>query len=220
MVAYIAILLTKNTFELEDGAQVGDTLRGWEISESKEGEHLLKHRLNLATPIDAQTFALTKASDEFGEHFASGQYDDCFDAIFQTYLGFVEWNGDVPTRRAWFTPPPKHGHILKLLARMGYLERDGTYVKWTDLAGHAMLCAGAWTPDLQSHAEVKDWQREKEARQIVESLPKNLVFLAMNDPGAAFWEINNRLQGDRWTQQPEKLLVERVIEIIQSKKQL
>jgi len=101
---------------------------------------------------------------------------------------------------------------------MGYLETDSYEMKWTDLAGHAMLCTGAWNPDLQSNEEVGEWQREKEARQIARSLPSDLVFLAMNNPRAAFWPVHKRLEGDAWFQSPDKLLVERVIEIIHAKK--
>jgi hypothetical protein len=100
MTAYIAIILTRNFFDPKHIAQAGGTLRGWTIPASEEGEYLLKHTLSLASPIGRHTYALVKPLDAYREHFTSGQYDDCFDEIFQSYLGFVEWSSEVSTKRA------------------------------------------------------------------------------------------------------------------------
>ncbi|MEM9318156.1 MAG: hypothetical protein AAGA70_04030 [Pseudomonadota bacterium] len=217
MTAYIAVLLTKNSFHPKHVAQAGDIISGWSISVSEDGAYLLTHELNLAGSIGGHKYALSKPTDGYAAHFASGQYDDRFDRIFQAYVGFIEWNQDVPTTRAWFAPPQKQSHILKALAEMGFLDVDNTDMKWTDQAGDAMILAGAWTSDLQSHQEIAEWEREKEARRIAKSLPSDLVFLAMNNPRAAFVQLHKRLSGDAWHQMADKRLIDRVIELIQAK---
>lgn len=220
MTAYMAVLLTRAAFEPETVAQAGEPLRGWAISASEEAEGLVTHTLGLATVIEGHLYGLTKPTDEFPEHFASGRYDTCFDRILWAYLGLVTWNEAVPTQRIVFEPPQDHRHILRGLAALGFLSVSSHGVAWTDLAGPAMLNAGAWTPDLQSHAEIAELELEEEALRLARGLPSDLVTLARANPEAAFWPVHRSLEGDAWWQMPDKRLVERIIELVHSRKVL
>lgn len=214
---YFACMLTEGYYRRDIVVQEGEQIRSWALSVSEAAEYLLEHKLDLATQVSDQIHVLAKPTSAFPDHFESGRYDRCFDEILECYLGFLDWKGDVPTSRHWFTPLPKHRHILDLLADLGYLEASEREMRWTDLAGSAMLWTGVWTPDFQSHHDVKGWTREKEARQIAKNLSSDLVLLVLTDPKAAFWPIYQSLCGEAWTEMPDKLLVERVTEIIQSK---
>ena len=213
MAAYLALWLTRAAFEPGLVAHAGEPIKGWSISTSEDAEVTLE-QLHVITR-DAGQPVLALSTDALPGHFASGAYDAHFGDLLEAYLSFVDWNGDVPTRRAPFSPPAKHQRILALLADLGYLTSADDGYRWTDLAGPAMLCAGAWTPDFRSHAEVRDEERDAQARRIVSELPNDLRKLAQTDPIGAYWPVHNALSGPAWHQIPDKALVERVIELAQ-----
>jgi len=157
---------------------------------------------------------LAKSTIAFPDHFSSGDYDLYFNEVLENYLGLAHWSGDVPTMRTLFKPPTAHAEILNGLANLGYLEFSEHGLLWTDLAGPAMLCAGAWNPEFHSHQEVEDCERETLAHKIAKDLDRDLFLLAKADEEAAFWLIYNSLSGNDWWKTADTLLVERVIEII------
>jgi len=215
MTVYIAVMLTHKSFATNPVVKAGENLGGPAISTFRHAEFLLKHKLNLAAQKSGHNYILAKATDAFPDHFSSGDYDLYFDEILENYLGLADWFGDVPTMRLLFKAPPAHAEILNDLVNLGYLESSEHGVLWTDLAGPAMLCAGAWNPEFHSHQEVKDYDREILAQKIAKNLDNDLLLLAQTDERAAFWPIYNSLSGEAWWQAVDKLLVERVIEIAQ-----
>ena len=128
---------------------------------------------------------LAKSTNAFHSHFPSRKYDGFFLEILESYLGFVVWQGEVPTTRSVFKPPKNHFEILNILAGLGYLNRTEDEVFWTDKAGQAMLCVGARNPDFQSRDDVNAWQQEKNACKTAAEMSTDLRMLAINNPRTA-----------------------------------
>jgi hypothetical protein len=218
MSAYLAAMLTRASYDPLIIIQAGEAISGWSLSTSEHAEHLLSYELDLTGPKSSHRRTLAKSTNTFSAHFASGKYDHCFANILESYIDFVSWRGDVPTTRSFFKAPKNQLKILNLLADLGYLNVLEQGFCWTDKVGHAMLCAGAWTPDFQSYEEIQEYEREKRAREIADSLSSDLLVLAQTNPEAAFWPVYNSLNGENWYQEEaDKLLVERVIEIAYSR---
>jgi len=220
MAAYFCTMLTRGCFEPGITVQAGERIRGWAISTSEHAESLLLMQLDLTAPNDAGRVVLTKSTDAFYQHFASGRYDGSFGKILESYLDFLHWKGDVPTKRGWFIPPEGHLQILKPLADLGYLETDEQGMRWSDLVAPMMFNIGAWNAEARSFEELDEWRVENDARRIARDLRGDLVLLALQNPDSAFLPIFKSLRGSIWTQMPDKRVVERVIEIVRSKSTL
>lgn len=213
---YLASILTVGAYRPGVVVPQGKKIGVWCLSASEHAEYLLKHKLDLAIHEEGHVIVLAKPTSAFPDHFASGRYDGCFDKILGSYVGFLEWKGEVPTRRRWFAPPPNHRHFLTLLAELGYLEAGDGKLRWTS-GGSGKAVRRRLEPRSSIPEDVEEWRREKEARQIAKTLSSGLVLIALTNPEAAFWPIYNSLCGEIWTQKPDKLLVERVIEVIRLK---
>lgn len=217
MSAYLAAMLTRARFEPSTIVQAGETISGWAISTSEHAEFLLGQRLDLAIPKDGHPQTLVKSTAAFSDHFASGKYDDRFPEILESYLDFGAWTGEIPTQRSLFKPPKDHKDILATLAKLGFLKVSDHGFCWTDEVGQAMLCIGAWNNEFQSHQEIKKFKTENRAREIASSLDSDLLVLARSNPDAAFGPIYRSLLDECWYHdQPDRLLVERIIEIVHS----
>ncbi len=217
MSVYITVMLTHRSFENNPFVQAGEILGGPAVSTFEHAEFLLKDKLDLAAQKSERKYILAKSTDEFTDHFSSGNYDHHFEDILENYLGLGYWAGDIPTTRTLFKAPTTHLKILNELTSLGYLKSSENRFFWTDLAGTAMSCAGAWNPDFHSVQDVEEYERETSALEIVKNLDCDLVILAKADARAAFWPILNSLSGEAWYQTADKLLVERVIEIVRSR---
>ena len=217
MSAYLAAMLTRAHYDPSTVVQAGELISGWSISTSEQAELLLEDRLDLVTPHCDHRRTLAKSTAAFVDHFASGHYDDCFPEILESYLDFQEWNGEVPTRRGLFKPPKDHLDILDTLSKLGYLTISDHGYCWTDKVSQAMLCIGAWNTDVQSLQDIKDLENEISAREIASNLSSDLLVLARSNPDAAFGPILRSLEPEFWYNEGvDKLVVERVIEIVHS----
>jgi hypothetical protein len=198
--------------------QTGMHLKGWMNDTSERAKELLKLKLNLADISAQGRLVLMKSTDTFPEHFASGRYDECFDVILGSYVDILHHSGDVPTTRHAFHPPKDQSEILEHLAELGYLTSTDQGVIWTDCAAAAMLFACAWNPDLRSVDDTAKLDLDHQAQEVIRALDNTLLRLAQSDPDAAFWPIFYSLCGESWVDNPNRLLVERIIELAQSKR--
>jgi len=217
MSTYLAAMLTRAHYDPSTIVRAGEMISGWSMPTSEQAEFLMEHKLELATPHCGHRKSLAKSTAAFVDHFASGHYDDCFPEILESYLDFEEWNGVVPTRRGLFKPPKDHLDILDTLSKLGYLTISDHGYCWTDKVGQVMLCIGAWNNDFQSLQDIKDLERENCAREIASNLSSDLLVLARSNPDAAFGPLFRSLQPEFWYNEGvDKLVVERVIEIVHS----
>lgn len=154
MASYLVLRLTRGDYDPSTTAHVGELISGWSLSTSEHAEFLLCYELDLTVPKSGHRKTLAKPTNAFPTHFASGKYDHHFSKILESYIDFVDWQGEVPTTRGLFKVPKNHLEILNVLANLGYLNVLEQGFSWTDKAGHAMLCAGAWNPEFQSHKDI------------------------------------------------------------------
>lgn len=215
--SYLVLRLTRGDYDPSTTAHVGELIAGWSLSTSEHAEHLLCYELDLILPKSVHRKTLAKSTNAFPAHFASGKYDGFFPEILASYLGFVDWQGEVPATRSVFKPPKNHVEILNILADLGYLNRTEGEVFWTDKAGQAMLCVGAWNPDFQSRDDVNAWQQEKNARKTAAEMSTDLRMLAINNPRTAFLPVFHSLSSGKWYNLPDNFGVERAIETMHSK---
>lgn len=85
------------------------------------------------------------------------------------------------TRREPFIPSAEFDREIDALERLGYIERLGFEVRWTDKMAPTMQKAYLWQPDGRSSAEVAEAELEAVCAALIELTPEHTKLLLARD---------------------------------------
>ncbi len=221
---------------MTDTARKGDRIVGpTHVDAWADAQELLVEQLQITTALipepDGRAFHhLTTDATNLPAHFADGNLNHTFDAIFHAYIELSSGFNELPTTQFPFQAKALPAHAkpddrkensvqsLMDLAVLGYLETTSQGYRWTQKAAPHMVKAGVWHPDGHAHFDAKEAEVEVAASAFLSNIPDEIASILRIDPDKAFWPIHRALSGKAWYQQANTAVINRIIEMFKDKR--